>query len=68
MAGSGGADLRAQNVVPRAELIERVYDGDADVNSNSVEVIITRLRRKIGGARIEAERGRGYRLLADPSA
>lgn len=60
--------LRAQNVVPRAELIERVYDGDADVDSNSVEVIITRLRRKIGGARIEAERGRGYRLLADPSA
>lgn len=56
--------LRDQKVVPRAELIERVYDGDAEVDSNSVEVIITRLRRKIGSARIEAERGRGYRLVA----
>ena len=57
--------LRAGKIVPRAELIERVYDGDAEVDSNSVEVIITRLRRKIGEARIEAERGRGYRLSAD---
>ena len=56
--------LRDQKIVPRAELIERVYDGDSDVDSNSVEVIITRLRRKIGDARIEAERGRGYRLVA----
>lgn len=57
--------LRNQQVIPRAELIERVYDGDAEVDSNSVEVIITRLRRKIGDVRIEAERGRGYRLVAD---
>lgn len=57
--------LRAGKIVPRAELIERVYEGDAEVDSNSVEVIITRLRRKIGEARIEAERGRGYRLSAD---
>lgn len=57
--------LRDQKILPRAELIERVYDGDAEVDSNSVEVIITRLRRKIGTARIEAERGRGYRLVAD---
>ena len=56
--------LRDGKIVPRAELIERVYDGDAEVDSNSVEVIITRLRRKIGEARIEAERGRGYRLVA----
>lgn len=60
--------LRDQKVIPRAELIERVYDGDAGADSNSVEVIITRLRRKIGGARIEAERGRGYRLVAAPPA
>lgn len=57
--------LRDQKLVPRAELIERVYDGDAEVDSNSIEVIITRLRRKIGAARIEAERGRGYRLVAE---
>ena len=57
--------LRNDAVVPRSQLIERVYDGDADVDSNSVEVIITRLRRKIAPARIEAVRGHGWRLHAD---
>jgi two-component system OmpR family response regulator len=56
--------LRKEILVPRAELIERVYEGDADVDSNSVEVIIGRLRRKIGAEMIETVRGRGYRLLA----
>ncbi|GJD49012.1 Transcriptional regulatory protein BasR [Methylobacterium crusticola] len=54
--------LRRDSVVPRGELIERVYEGDAEVDSNSVEVIITRLRRKIAPARIESVRGLGYRL------
>ncbi|MFK5599908.1 response regulator transcription factor [Methylobacterium sp. HMF5984] len=57
--------LRKDAVVPRGQLIERVYDGDADVDSNSVEVIITRLRRKIAPAQIEAVRGHGWRLHAD---
>ena len=57
--------LRKDAVVPRSQLIERVYDGDADVDSNSVEVIITRLRRKIAPAQIEAVRGHGWRLHAD---
>ena len=56
--------LRKEIVVDRAGLIERVYDGDADVDSNSVEVIVARLRRKIGHDRIETVRGRGYRLTA----
>jgi two-component system OmpR family response regulator len=60
--------LRKEAVVPRAELIERVYDGDADVESNSVEVIMTRLRRKIAPATIETVRGYGWRLHADGSA
>jgi two-component system OmpR family response regulator len=55
--------LRREAVVPRTQLIERVYDGDADVDSNSVEVILTRLRRKIAPAGIEAVRGHGYRLV-----
>jgi len=60
--------LRKDGVVPRDQLIERVYDGDAEVDSNSVEVIITRLRRKIAPARIEGVRGLGYRLLpGDPA-
>lgn len=54
--------LRAGAVVDRAELLERVYEGDADVDSNSLEVIIGRLRRKIGTTMIETVRGRGYEL------
>ena len=57
--------LRREVVIERAELIERVYEGDADVDSNSIEVIIGRLRRKIGAQMIETVRGRGYRLTAD---
>lgn len=60
--------LRRDRVVPRHDLIERVYDGDAEVDSNSVEVIITRLRRKIAPARIETVRGHGWRLHADGDA
>ena len=54
--------LRKEIVVDRSHLVERVYDGDADVDSNSLEVIVARLRRKIGHAMIETVRGRGYRL------
>ncbi|WP_062112867.1 response regulator transcription factor [Aureimonas sp. AU40] len=57
--------LRKEIVVPRADLIERVYEGDAEVDSNSVEVIIARLRRKIGHGMIETSRGLGYRLTAE---
>ncbi len=54
--------LRREVVIERADLIERVYEGGADVDSNSIEVIIGRLRRKIGAEMIETVRGRGYRL------
>ena len=57
--------LRKEIVVDRMELLERVYEQDADVDSNSLEVIIGRLRRKIGAERIETIRGRGYRLTGD---
>jgi DNA-binding response OmpR family regulator len=56
--------LRKEAVVDRRELLERVYDGDAEVDSNSIEVIIARLRRKIGPQHIETVRGRGYMLTA----
>ena len=54
--------LRKDIVVDRRELIERVYEGDAEVDSNSIEVIVARLRRKIGAELIETVRGRGYML------
>jgi two-component system OmpR family response regulator len=54
--------LRREAVIERLDLLERVYEGDADVDSNSLEVIVGRLRRKIGAEMIETIRGRGYRL------
>lgn len=59
--------LRKEVVIERADLIERVYEGDTDIDSNSIEVIIGRLRRKIGSERIQTVRGRGYRLTAETS-
>ena len=59
--------LRKEAVVTRLDLMARVYDGDAEVDSNSLEVIVARLRRKIGHALIETLRGRGYRLTAGSS-
>jgi len=59
--------LRKEAVVERLDLLERVYEGDADVDSNSLEVIIGRLRRKIGTSLIETVRGLGYRLTAGPA-
>jgi len=56
--------LRKDVVVERSELNEKAYEGDAEVDSNSLEVIIARLRRKIGHDLIETVRGRGYRLVS----
>ncbi|WP_375272633.1 response regulator [Sphingomonas sp.] len=56
--------LRKEAVIERLDLLERVYEGDADVDSNSLEVIVGRLRKKIGATLIETVRGRGYRLTA----
>ncbi|MBV8898391.1 MAG: response regulator transcription factor [Acidobacteriaceae bacterium] len=59
--------LRKDHIVPRRDLLERVYDGDAEVDSNSLEVIVARLRRKIGHDLIETARGLGYRLTTGSS-
>jgi two-component system OmpR family response regulator len=53
---------RQGSVVGRIELADHVYERDTDRGLNSLEVIISRLRRKIGNARITAVRGEGYRL------
>jgi two-component system OmpR family response regulator len=49
-------------VVPGTELVDHIYGHDADRASNTVEVFIARLRRKLGGSFIETVRGFGYRI------
>jgi two-component system OmpR family response regulator len=49
-------------LVPQAELVDHIYAHDADRDSNTVEVFIARLRRKIGASFIETVRGLGYRI------
>ncbi|BDC50247.1 DNA-binding response regulator [Bryobacterales bacterium F-183] len=56
---------RQGKVVSRTELSEHIYAQDADRDSNTVEVFIGRLRRKLGVPVIETLRGLGYRLCCD---
>ncbi|MDO9472109.1 MAG: response regulator transcription factor [Caulobacter sp.] len=49
-------------VISRTELVEHLYDQDFDRDSNTIEVFIGRVRKKIGPDRIETVRGLGYRL------
>jgi two-component system OmpR family response regulator len=49
-------------VIPQTELIEHIYAQNFDRDSNTVEVFIARLRRKLGSEAIETVRGMGYRM------
>ncbi|MDE2051346.1 MAG: response regulator transcription factor [Gammaproteobacteria bacterium] len=66
--------LRAGEVISKAELTERLYDQDFERDSNVIEVLVGRLRRKLDPEDrlkpIETLRGRGYRfaLARDPAS
>ncbi|MCU0890175.1 MAG: response regulator transcription factor [Sandarakinorhabdus sp.] len=49
-------------VISRTELIEHIYDQDFDRDSNTIEVFITRIRKKLGADLILTTRGLGYSL------
>jgi two-component system OmpR family response regulator len=51
-------------VVSQGELTEHIYAQDFDRESNTVEVFVARLRRKLGASFIETVRGLGYRVGA----
>ena len=53
-----------ERVVSRTELVEHLYDQDFDRDSNTIEVFIGRLRRKIPSEMIKTVRGLGYRMGA----
>ena len=49
-------------IVSQLELTEHIYSRGSDRESNTVEVFVARLRRKLGAATIETVRGLGYRM------
>ena len=53
---------RPGRLLSKAQLEEKLYAFDAEVESNAIEVHVSRLRKKLGSAVIETERGLGYRL------
>lgn len=53
---------RPGQLLSRAQLEEKLYAFDSEVESNTIEVHISRLRKKLGAEVIETVRGLGYRL------
>ena len=53
-------------LVSRAEIVEHLYDQDFDRDSNTIEVFVGRLRRKLGVDVIQTVRGLGYILQPPP--
>ena len=53
----------AGEVVSRTELTEHIYAQDYDRDSNTIEVFVARLRKKLPPGLIETVRGLGYRLV-----
>ncbi|SLN59812.1 response regulator transcription factor [Oceanibacterium hippocampi] len=60
--------LHRGRIVSRTEIIEHLYDQDFDRDSNTVEVFIGRLRKKLGQDLIRTVRGLGYVLAGEGDA
>lgn len=54
-------------VLSRSQLSEHIYPQDSDRDSNTIEVFIARLRKKLPPGSIDTVRGLGYRLLEAPT-
>ena len=59
---------RKGQVLSRTELSEHIYPQDGDRDSNTIEVLVGRLRKKLPPGLIETVRGMGYRLVEAPAA
>lgn len=56
---------RKRAIVSKGQIEEALYEFGAEVESNTVEVYVSRLRRKLGKQAIETVRGVGYRISSD---
>jgi len=54
----------AERIVSRSELLDHVYQRGLDPDSNVIDALMLRVRRKLGAERIETVRGRGFRMRA----
>ena len=52
-------------VISRTELVEHLYDQDFDRDSNTIEVFVGRLRKKLGVDVLQTIRGMGY-CISEP--
>lgn len=52
-------------VISRTELVEHLYDQDFDRDSNTIEVFVGRIRKKLGVNMLQTVRGLGYQLIED---
>ena len=61
---------RQQQLVTRPELLSLLYEMNEEPESNSLDVLIARLRRKVAGTGVEIAtiRGKGYVLRVEPTA
>ncbi|WP_339109144.1 response regulator [Thioclava sp. GXIMD4216] len=54
---------RPGQLLSKAQLEEALYSFDDEIGSNTIEVHVSHLRKKLGRDRIQTERGLGYRLV-----
>ncbi len=52
--------LHPHRLLSKSRLSEHVYEGESDLNSNVLEVLVKRLRNKLGQNVIKTQRGQGY--------
>jgi DNA-binding response OmpR family regulator len=59
--------LHRGRTMSQGELLEHIHSGDSDRDTNAVEALVARVRKKLGFALIETHRGHGYCIPNEPS-
>jgi DNA-binding response OmpR family regulator len=59
--------LHRGRTMSQGELLEHIHSGDIDRDTNAVEALVARVRKKLGFGLIETHRGHGYCIPNEPS-